>query len=53
MSNENFEPSLPAEESSSREESNFGDILSSFEQQHPDAVRGAPVASAIVSIPYR
>ena len=50
MSNENFEPSIPAEESSSREEMNFGDILSSFEQQHPDGASGETVTGAIVSV---
>ncbi len=50
MSNENFEPSVPAEDPSSREEMNFGDILSSFEQQHPDGAGGETVSGTIVSV---
>ena len=50
MSNENFQPSIPAEEASSREEMNFGDILSGFEQQHPDSVRGETVIGTVISV---
>ncbi len=49
MSNENFEPALPSEESS-REESNFGDILFSFEREHPEGPGDATVSGTIVSV---
>lgn len=50
MSNENLDPSLSAESSPSADESNFGDILSTFEQHHPDGGRGETVPGTIVSI---
>ena len=50
MSNQEFDPSLPIEETSSAEETSFGDILSSFESQHPDAASGQTVIGAIVSV---
>jgi small subunit ribosomal protein S1 len=50
MSNEHFDPSLPFEETSSREETNFGDILSNFEQQHRDAAPGETVSGTIISV---
>jgi small subunit ribosomal protein S1 len=49
MSNENFQPALPSEESS-REESNFGDILSSFEREHPESPGDTTVSGTIVSV---
>ncbi len=51
MSNENLRPSLAVEEPSSRDESSFGDILSSFEQQHSgDSAHGQTVTGTIVSV---
>jgi small subunit ribosomal protein S1 len=50
MSNQQFDPSPPQEETPSREETNFGDILSSFEQQHPDGGSGETVSGTIVSV---
>ena len=50
MSNENFQPSIPAEESSLREEMNFGDILSTFEQEHPDSASGETVTGTVISV---
>ncbi len=50
MSNQHFDPSLTPEETSSREETNFGDILSNFEQQHRDAASGETVSGIIVSV---
>ncbi len=49
MSNENFEPDFPSEESS-REESSFGDILFSFEREHPEGPGNATVSGTIVSV---
>src|SRR5579884_2061071 len=50
MSNEHLDPSLMPEENGSREETNFGDILSSFEQQHAEAGSGETVSGTIVSV---
>ncbi len=50
MSNENLDSSLSAEPSPSADESNFGDILSTFERHHPDGGRGETVPGTIVSI---
>ncbi|HEY7208957.1 MAG TPA: 30S ribosomal protein S1 [Bryobacteraceae bacterium] len=50
MSNEPLNPSLTSEETASREETNFGEILSSFEQQHPDGQPGETVSGTIVSV---
>ena len=50
MSNPNFHPAIPADEPSSQEETSFGDILSSFEQQHADGGRAETVTGTIVSI---
>jgi small subunit ribosomal protein S1 len=49
MSNENFDPAFPSE-MPSEEEPNFGDILSSFEQQHPEGAAGETVSGIIVSV---
>ena len=49
MSNENFDPAVPAEEGS-REESNFGDILSSFEKQHREGTGAETISGTIVSV---
>ncbi len=50
MSNENFDPAVSAEDPSARDEQNFGDILSSFEQQHADAAHGQTISGTIVSV---
>jgi small subunit ribosomal protein S1 len=49
MSNANFEPFEPAEETS-REDSTFADILSNFEQQHADDKKGEVNAGTVVSV---
>jgi small subunit ribosomal protein S1 len=49
MSNVNFEPFEPAEETS-REDSTFADILSDFEQQHADGKKGEVTAGTVVSV---
>ncbi len=49
MSNENFDPAVPAEEGL-REESNFGDILSSFEKQHRESAGAETISGTIVSV---
>ncbi len=49
MSNENSEPALPSEESA-REESNFGDILFSFEREHPEGSGDTTVSGTIVAV---
>ncbi len=50
MSIENSEPFLSAEETSSREDSTFAQILSSFEQQHADERTGGTVTGTVVSV---
>ncbi|MDQ2710922.1 MAG: 30S ribosomal protein S1 [Acidobacteriota bacterium] len=50
MSNENFDPAVSAEDPSSREEQNFGDILSNFEQQHAEGAHGETISGTIVSV---
>ncbi len=49
MSNTNFDSPVPSEESP-REDSDFGDILSTFERQHPESPAGATVSGTIVSV---
>jgi small subunit ribosomal protein S1 len=49
MSNENFEPFEPAEETS-REHDAFAAILSDFEQQHADTKHGEVTTGTIVSV---
>lgn len=50
MSNRNFDPVLPADESSPREEATFADLLLSFEQQHADGPHGESVTGTVVSV---
>jgi small subunit ribosomal protein S1 len=50
MSNEHLDPSLMPDENGSREETDFGDILSTFEQQHADAGSAETVSGTIVSV---
>lgn len=50
MSNANFDPIVPAEETTQREDSTFADILSSYEQQHADGRDGETVSGTIVSV---
>jgi small subunit ribosomal protein S1 len=49
MSNENLDPTVPFEEPS-KEQSDFGDILSSFEREHPEATGQESVSGIIVSV---
>ena len=49
MSNENFDPAVPFEEPL-KEQSDFGDILSSFEREHPEGTREETVSGIIVSV---
>lgn len=50
MSNANPDPILPANESSSPEESTFADLLMSFEQQHADGANQESVTGTVVSV---
>jgi small subunit ribosomal protein S1 len=51
MSNLNPDPSIAADESSTREDTSFAEILSNFEQQHAaDAAHGETVAGTVVSV---
>lgn len=50
MSNENFDPVVPAEDASPREDSTFAQILSSFERQHADEASGGTVTGTIVAV---
>ncbi len=50
MSNENFDPVVPAEDVSSREDSTFAQILSSFERQHADESAGGTVSGTVVAL---
>jgi small subunit ribosomal protein S1 len=49
MSNENFDPAVPFEEPP-KEQSDFGDILSSFEREHPEGKGEESVSGIIVSV---
>jgi small subunit ribosomal protein S1 len=49
MNNEIFDPAFPSDEAP-KEESNFGDILSSFERQHPDAAGEQTISGTIVAV---
>ncbi len=50
MSNVNLDPLASVEEAASREDRSFAEILSSFEQQHPDGRGGETVTGTIVSV---
>lgn len=50
MSNVNLDPHVPMEEAAPRDERSFAEILSSFEQQHPDGRGGETVTGTIVSV---
>ena len=51
MSNWNPDPSIAADESSTREDTSFAEILSNFEQQHAaDTTHGETVTGTVVSV---
>jgi small subunit ribosomal protein S1 len=50
MSEVNLEPFVPADDDNLREEIGFAEILSSFEQQHPDGPAGETVTGTVVLI---
>ena len=50
MSDVNLNPSVSADDSAPREESNFAEMLSDFDRQHADGNRGDTVAGTIISV---
>src|SRR5579875_3107420 len=50
MSNVNFDPFVPDESSTPREDTTFAEMLSSFEQQHADGSPGETVTGTVVSV---
>ena len=50
MSNSKIDPFVPGEETESRDDNSFAEILSSFEQQHADGKHGETVTGVIVSV---
>ena len=50
MSNVNLQPLVPADDTVSREDATFAEILSSFEQQHADERGSETVTGTVVSV---